>query len=250
MIKSFMLSMVFLSACIFCNADNVEYQIIPLNSAGKEFDLGKKDPQTNSCGQTVGYDRLEDWTLVIWLNDPVYGKILLPKVSYYIGGPLFITEKGHVIGKSNYKLFIWSIEKGLHEITPSMGRCYLKAVNNNDEVVFDNYSRIGYYHASLIKADKTVISLGTLGGYVSCGNAINDFSEVVGGAEFSRQRPWERHAFIWDEKKGMRDLNSLIPQDSGWSELIEANYINNSGLIVGKGKYLGESCEFLLIPIE
>ena len=74
---------------------------------------------------------------------------------------------------------------------------------------------------------------------------LNDSTVVVGmqlvGAEF--------RAFIWDAQNGMRDLNALIPEGSGWV-LEAATAINNNGEIVGYGYANGSGnySAFLLIP--
>jgi probable HAF family extracellular repeat protein len=46
----------------------------------------------------------------------------------------------------------------------------------------------------------------------------------------------------------MRDLNSLLPANSGW-ELTAAYGINDRGQIVGKGKKDGQTKAYLLTPI-
>ena len=52
------------------------------------------------------------------------------------------------------------------------------------------------------------------------------------------------HAFLYENNQ-MQDLNSLIPQDSGWS--LEVAYdINTAGQIVGGGQ-MGEDHAFLYI---
>jgi len=52
-------------------------------------------------------------------------------------------------------------------------------------------------------------------------------------------------AFIWTRSKGMVDLNTLIPANSGWV-LVTANSINGEGRIVGTGTINGASHAFLL----
>ena len=55
--------------------------------------------------------------------------------------------------------------------------------------------------------------------------------------------------FIWDSVNGMRDLNDLIPSNSGWL-LGDPFAINDSGQIVGLGFLNGdEQRAFLLTPI-
>ena len=59
----------------------------------------------------------------------------------------------------------------------------------------------------------------------------------------------EQRAFIWDAANEMRDLNSLLPENSGLL-LVAAHAINNKGEIVGYG-YKGGSTgatAFLLVP--
>lgn len=45
----------------------------------------------------------------------------------------------------------------------------------------------------------------------------------------------------------MRDLNKLIPANSGW-EINTARGINNRGQIVGEGKLNGQQRAYLLTP--
>ena len=75
--------------------------------------------------------------------------------------------------------------------------------------------------------------------------AMNNDEVVVGsfGAKLEGQR-----AFVWDKTGGMRDLNALIPPDSGWT-LEVATGINDRGEIVGWGDHRGvENAGFLLRP--
>ena len=53
--------------------------------------------------------------------------------------------------------------------------------------------------------------------------------------------------FIWTESEGMQDLNTLIPQTSGWV-LTSAADINIWGQIVGSGTRNGQPHGFLLTP--
>lgn len=76
-------------------------------------------------------------------------------------------------------------------------------------------------------------SLGQLGGgttSVACD--INNNGIVVGYGVLADGTT--RHAFVWQSGVGMRDLNSLIPPNSGWV-LAEARSINDAGDIVGWG---------------
>jgi hypothetical protein len=47
----------------------------------------------------------------------------------------------------------------------------------------------------------------------------------------------------------MRELHSLLSDDSGWEQLFEAAAINDLGVIVGTGSYQGEFRAFVATPI-
>lgn len=99
--------------------------------------------------------------------------------------------------------------------------------------------------------------LGTLpGDRMSMAYANNIFGQVVGTSGNSTMQPQYRDAmgaevvgrpFIWTQKTGMQDLNTLIPSGSGWI-LKTANAINVWGQIVGSGIYNGRTHGFLLTP--
>lgn len=72
--------------------------------------------------------------------------------------------------------------------------------------------------------------------------AVNNNRQIV-GTYFG---PDER-AFVYDSVRGMRDLNALIPPNSGWT-LQVATGINNRGQIVGHGLHAGLTRAFLLTP--
>lgn len=242
MFKIYLLT--FLSVC-FCNA--YEYDIIPLDSVGETYDLSMIRPPLgpNTKGQYM------EGTC---FNDPLIGKIPLDVKEV----PTFISDSGHVIGFYNghdihpCNGYIWSAENGFQDILPVHTLCTPKAVNNKGEVIFQDQERwhAAYYYTFLVTSDGRTLPVefnSRRAPEGSCfGNALNDNTQVVGrfkGYYFGI------HAFVWDEKNGIRDLRTLIPQDSGWSDLIEAKYINNDGLIVGNGIFNGEPREFLLIPL-
>jgi probable HAF family extracellular repeat protein len=106
-------------------------------------------------------------------------------------------------------------------------------LNEADKVVGSaNLSGDSENHAFLYDASATprMRDLGTLGGSHSMAFGINDSEQVVGSAA---TRDDSIHAFLYSGGK-MRDLNSLIPANSGW-ELVSAEAINDKGHIVGYG---------------
>lgn len=81
------------------------------------------------------------------------------------------------------------------------------------------------------------------------GNAVND-STIMGGQDSGFDHgPLEviGRPFIWSPKAGMRDLNTLIPANSGWV-LNTATDINVWGQIVGQGTLNGQAHGYLLTP--
>jgi probable HAF family extracellular repeat protein len=116
------------------------------------------------------------------------------------------------------------------------------AINNAGQVVGDSYlaGNLGS-HAFRSSPNGQPISLtdlGSLGGNSSAA-AINSFGVVVGFDS-------TKGAFIYDTQ--MRDLNSLIPPNSGWV-LGFAYAINDSGEITGTGTIGGAAHAFRLTPV-
>jgi probable HAF family extracellular repeat protein len=96
-------------------------------------------------------------------------------------------------------------------------------------------------------ASNKIEDLGTLvGGTYTIAFGINDSGEVVGYGNI-----WNNaaHAMVWTASGGMKDLNNLIPADSGWV-LINANAINASGQITGYGTKNRHNHAFLLTPVD
>lgn len=92
---------------------------------------------------------------------------------------------------------------------------------------------------------RKIHSIGTLpGGDTSFAGGVNDSNQVVGESTISGGAS---HAFVWTIAGGMKDLNKLIPQNSGWV-LNHASAINNNGQIVGYGTINGENHAYILTP--
>ena len=89
--------------------------------------------------------------------------------------------------------------------------------------------------------------LGTLGGHYSYANGINNSNVIVGGS-FIDANDSIYHAFV-TVSNSMVDLNGqLDATGAGW-ELTEARAINDSGQIVGVGRFEGVNHAFLLSPL-
>ena len=142
------------------------------------------------------------------------------------------------------------------------------AVNDNGQVVGASYvlgdlcnidsSGEEVFHAVLWTPGGQIRDLGTLAGDIySIGLKINFFGQVIGSSGstvtvdvFSGPKGMIHvigRPFIWSQRSGMRDLNTLISPYSGWI-LNTAADINVWGQIVGSGTLNGQPHGFLLTP--
>jgi probable HAF family extracellular repeat protein len=105
---------------------------------------------------------------------------------------------------------------------------------------------MGAQHAFLY-TNGTMHDLGTLGGSISCGLALNSAGAVTGNASVSEGA---QHAFVYRNGQ-MQDLNSLINNRSsrnGSVTLTNGVAIANNGLILANGidSRTGQSHAYLL----
>jgi probable HAF family extracellular repeat protein len=119
-------------------------------------------------------------------------------------------------------------------------------VNDTDTAVGASFTTVGTHeeHAFLYSSGQGMTDLGTLPDRTSSvAYGINNADQVVG---VSKLDDGGSHPFLYSGGV-MRDLNTLIPPNSGW-ELIEAVKINDNGHIVGFGfNKDGEEHAFLLV---
>ncbi len=91
--------------------------------------------------------------------------------------------------------------------------------------------------------------LGTLGGPRAQPTAISDDGTIVGSSYLSTtpaNPPWYQagHAFVWNAKAGLQDLNTFVDPNAGW-ELTQAADISPDGaFIVGQGIIGGQVRSF------
>jgi probable HAF family extracellular repeat protein len=124
----------------------------------------------------------------------------------------------------------------------SGGYSEARDINNKGQIV-GHASLSGTVIHPVLWQNGKITDLGTLGGDIGLGYGINNGGQVVGDADTSSG---VRHAFLW-QNGTITDLNSLLPANSGW-ELTTAQDINNTGQIVGSGKFNGLDRAFLLTP--
>jgi probable HAF family extracellular repeat protein len=122
------------------------------------------------------------------------------------------------------------------------------SINDNNQVTGESSTGHAFFYDGT-----TMHDLGSFGapipysGY-SVGLGVNNSGLVVGYSSIPEEINVV-HAFLYDDRIGMLDLNDLIPSGSGWV-LNVANDINSSGQIVGRGTFGGVSHAFMLTPVS
>ena len=115
-------------------------------------------------------------------------------------------------------------------------------VNVNGVIAGDSSLEGDAEFHGFVYAGGVMTDLGTLGGTFSTVHGLNNNNQIVGDASDSTEMTYP---FLW-ENGVMIDLNSVLPLDSGW-ELWSAQFINDSGQIVGFGLLDGNFAWFFLI---
>jgi probable HAF family extracellular repeat protein len=154
-----------------------------------------------------------------------------------------VNERGTVIGEAyddrgHYHAFSWSASDGQHIIDPADAYSSAVAINNAGHILVQ-VRREGYLYGDghLSHLDLAGKSFHRVQGLNNCDVVVGGYGPVAEGYK----------AFIWSKAQGARDLDSILPADSGW-KLGTATAINDRGEIVGSGKLHGAKRGFLLIP--
>jgi probable HAF family extracellular repeat protein len=141
-------------------------------------------------------------------------------------------------------------QRGVIDISPpgrnSVGMAL--AVNDAGTIVGYQNGDSGGPQAAIFHGDRTFELLGTLGMEESWAQDINESGVIVGRAFGIVEQQLVQTAFVYENAQ-MRDLLTLVPQDSGWEELFEAAAINDRGVIVGAGMYQGQIRAYVATPI-
>jgi probable HAF family extracellular repeat protein len=240
-----------------------------------EFDDGscsgfKEDSRAsaiNKSGQVVGRDGTDypdfimdgfitkpDGTAIVSLNT-IYSHYLPAIGSYRFTSANGINDSGQVTGIAASSLpgydsyiFITGADGIGMTFIDGLGSNYKEAnsINNLGQVAGTYYPNGSSEAHSFITGPNGIgiIDIGTLGGF-SRALDINDFGQVI-GMSFNSSGAY--HSYLFNDGE-MIDL-SILPEilNTGWTDL-RVSAINNSGEIVGSGKFDGITQAFLLSPL-
>jgi probable HAF family extracellular repeat protein len=189
-----------------------------------------------------------------WTGSQIKNLGRLPNAIFTAG--LAINDNGRIVGESVFTYgppfkshaFLWngSTMKDIGTLSGGITST-ANAINASGVIVgqSDGSATGGHWHAVMWNTANVIKDLGVLkGGTYSVAFGVNDFNVVVGYGNISTNAP---HGMVWTSTGGMKDLNSLIPTNSGWV-LINANAINKVGQITGYGNKNGHNHAFLLTP--
>jgi len=240
----------------------------------------------NDAGQVVGYAQTpltkSDWPPVMkrgafcWERGKRHN-LDIP-VGYLGGKAKCINDHGQVVGEvwedypGDGHAALWDRGKAIViEKPPGFNSSSALAINNNGSILMrasqSNMSALlkglqkdgeqpDVVSQIVLKQQSFLLKNGQMYAISGLTNALNNSDQVVGwsGVDcdddvLSGRRPSrEPNAIVWQNGEAA-DLNTLIPNDSGW-HLTRADGINNHGQVVGKGIHNGHTRAFLLTPIR
>ena len=208
----------------------------------------------NDMGQIVGYSSIntDHERAFLWKNRIMTDIGSLNDQSDDITSAQDINNEGQVVGRSesqngSYRAFRWSNGTMIDLGTLGGNTSEAYAINEAGDVVgwseFTKSSSVS--HAFLwSNANGTMIDLGTLTGEEGQGSYatdINNAGRIIGYTKTNE-------VFTW-YKGIMTDLNTLLPENSGW-KIMNVQGINNHGQIVGYGTFNGgKNTAVLLTPV-
>ena len=179
-------------------------------------------------------------------TDPVYWdqKKRPHSIELCCGGVIkAVNQAGEMIGNAyddqgRYHAFVWNPSQGKRTLGSTENFSSALAINDAGHILFTADKE-----TYLVRGGRSQL-LQLSPKFDNTAQAINNCDFVVGGygPVFDAYR-----AFLWTQKGGFQDLNSLVPDGLGWTLKI-ASAINDRGEIVGQGELNGNDRGFLLIP--
>ena len=217
-------------------------RLISLGTSSGELDLGR----INNTGVVIATSFGSALSAAYVARPPGYAAEIVPGIKY--GEGIAINDLGDLllygsVDRSPLGYFVrrqsnfFPVGSQLREFTGT-------AIDNSDDVAGFNLlnSSTLLCHAIVYRlSSRTTIDIGPLSAdYPSTRAwAINDHGAVVGGAGFKGSFNEAEHAFYWDPRVGILDLNQAVGPTR--YDITIATAINNRGQIVAVGLLPGES---------
>ena len=223
----------------------------------------------NNSGQIAGSNG-DDWE--IWNIGGGQGYLAPPVYAAFAGIAEQVNDSGQAITQNfdfendTGHVYISSptalngYPAGLTDLTPQGSEYKIPlaiAINNHGDALYDAapvtyygdpssvfqaYLRIGSSHNGL--SSGTTYTLSGIGWSMYQAVGLNDAGQVVGMATFTNGGSSYNDPILWT-RIGEIDLNSLLPNNSGWV-LQTVTGIDQLGDIEGVGLYNGVSTQFIL----
>ena len=183
----------------------------------------------------------------------------MPKVTNILGASSVVTALAAVVLALGYLVGVGTQSAGaagktLYDVTPLKAgwtNSIARDINEKQQIAGQGTNPAGQARAFLWEG-RTVTDLGVpAGDDLSRARGINEDGAVVGEWRVLIDGQQRFKAFVYEGGQ-MKDLNGLIPADSGWA-LTGAQAINETGQIVGSGTINGETHAFLYengVPID
>jgi probable HAF family extracellular repeat protein len=153
-------------------------------------------------------------------------------------------------GGTNIHAFVYS--NGIMQELGTLGGGYssARAINDSGIVVGESETVDAFGVTNLhafVYRNGTMTDLNTFGGSSSSASAIDSAGRVVG---YSYDPNETSDAFLYDGNQTVSLIN-LIPANSGWTNLVSADGINDAGQITGSGLLAnGDYHAYLLTPVR
>ena len=227
------------------------YSGTTIQSLGRLGGYGSVGYGINNAGDVVGnsgvYDQYDNRTVAFAVGDAVpmhdLGNFIATGLYGSYASAVDISNHGVVVGVAGTYYIptqAFKYDGTMHPLG-TLGGAHSAANAISDAGIVVGWANTSQGATHAFMYDGTMHDLGTLG-VASNAYAINETSQIVGSYDVSGGGT---HAFLYSSGT-MVDLNSLLPNGSGWTSLDVARGINDHGQIVGWGTYNGQTRGFLM----
>lgn len=233
----------------------------------------------NDNNHVVG--TMVDKSALQWIYEGAYWAdgtltVLQSESTYHYAKPRAINNSDKIVGSIEYpgygyqgrtsRAVLWKTDGSFSYLSDNSDEYNFAYDINDDNIIIGGSKLNDEFQACYWDDNLDIQYIGSIeSGFDSSAYSINNYGVIVGSSAVSEsyfdEHGWEvgfspiySLAFIWDELNGMVDLNTLIPEGSGFEYLVTALDINEQGQIVGYGMVesepeIYEKHAFLLSPV-